>query len=422
MFGGFSSRSYFCQNPYNMYNYTKSTFFCAAALIFSFNLVAQQNLYQVIVLNEGYSDWQTGEVLEPATMGVYDPGLQVYAVVDTLEDAAFVSDAFVHDEMIFVAADGEILKYDANTHQLLQSVEVVGVRKMALKDGLIYVTRGDTDDQGLSLELDSYFQWFDLATLQLVGELLVSENGPQYSGEGIVISGDEVYVAINNAFAWGSEVGFFGAYNTVTDTYQEWDLGADGINPFHLFEVEDAIVSVNNRDYGSTSLSALNVAEATVETVQVSAANAGCLAAVALDQEVRFQITGEAAVRQTSPDALSVSTDWITDCPSFYGMAIDPVSGDVYGSVTDYSTYGFVQILDEAGVYVSEFECGVSPGVICMDVRELSDVAGASLTQDQVQNAQVRYDAAGRRLNNSSRIGGFTVDEQGRKSIMLNQR
>jgi hypothetical protein len=103
-------------------------------------------------------------------------------------------------------------------------------------------------------------------------------------------------------------------------------------------------------------------------------------------------------------------------------MAIDPVSGDVYGSVTDYSTYGFVQILDEAGVYVSEFECGVSPGVICMDVRELSDVAGASLTQDQVQNAQLRYDAAGRRLNNSSRIGGFTVDEQGRKSIMLNQR
>jgi hypothetical protein len=55
-------------------------------------------------------------------------------------------------------------------------------------------------------------------------------------------------------------------------------------------------------------------------------------------------------------------------------------------------------------------------------VRELSDVAGASLTQDQVQNAQLRYDAAGRRLNNSSRIGGFTVDEQGRKSIMLNQR
>ena len=43
--------------------------------------------------------------MQPATMGVYDPGLELYAVVDTLEDAAFVSDAFIFNEMIFVAAD-----------------------------------------------------------------------------------------------------------------------------------------------------------------------------------------------------------------------------------------------------------------------------------------------------------------------------
>ena len=54
-----------------------------ACLIFALNLHSQNHLHQVIVLNEGWSDWQTGEVIEPATMGVYDPGLQLYTLVDT---------------------------------------------------------------------------------------------------------------------------------------------------------------------------------------------------------------------------------------------------------------------------------------------------------------------------------------------------
>ena len=88
-----------------------------------------------------------------------------------------------------MAADGALLQYDANTYQLLQSVESVGIRKMAIHEGVVYVTRGDIDDQGMSLELDAYFQWYDAASLQLLGELTVSENGPQYATEGIAVAG-----------------------------------------------------------------------------------------------------------------------------------------------------------------------------------------------------------------------------------------
>ena len=84
---------------------------------------------------------------------------------------------------------------------------------------------GDIDDQGLSLQLDAYFQWYDAASLQLLGELTVSENGPQYATEGIAVADDRVYFAINNAFEWGNEVGFIGAYDTNSDEYLEWDLG-----------------------------------------------------------------------------------------------------------------------------------------------------------------------------------------------------
>ncbi|MDC0854585.1 hypothetical protein OAP59_02165, partial [Flavobacteriales bacterium] len=251
-----------------------------ACLIFAFNLHSQNHLHQVIVLNEGWSDWQTGEVIEPATMGVYDPGLQLYTLVDTVEGAAFVSDAVVFNETILVAADGALLQYDANSYQLLQSVEAVGIRKMAIHEGVVYVTRGDIDDQGMSLELDAYFQWYDATSLQLLGELTVSENGPQFATEGIAVAGDRVYFAINNAFDWGNEVGFIGAYDTNSDEYLEWDLGENGMNPYHLFAAGETVVSVNNRDYSSTSLSALDLAGQSVETVEVSEANSGCLAAI----------------------------------------------------------------------------------------------------------------------------------------------
>ena len=387
-------------------------------LIFSLSLHSQSHLHQVIVLNEGWSDWQTGEVIEPATMGVYDPGLQLYTLVDTLDGAAFVSDAAIFNETILVAADGALLQYDANTYQLLQSVESVGIRKMAIHEGVVYVTRGDIDDQGLSLQLDAYFQWYDAASLQLLGELTVSENGPQYATEGIAVADDRVYFAINNAFDWGNEVGFIGAYDTNSDEYLEWDLGENGMNPYHLFAAGETVVTVNNRDYGSTSLSALVLANQSVETVEVSEANAGCLAAIGIDSEVRYQISGESAVRQSNTQDLANSTPWISDCPSYYGMAVDPVSGQIYASVTDYSTFGLIEIRSESGEFLGQFDCGVSPGVICMDVRELSSISRLPLPIS-VRHRFQRVDVLGRALSNSGRLQGLTMDGQGRKVIVL---
>lgn len=402
----------------------RAVIFSSLAVIFcslvALNLKAQNYLHQVIVLNEGWSDWQTGEVIEPATMAMYDPGLATYAVVDTIEDAGFVSDALIFNEKIYVAADGALLKYDANSYELLQSENIVGIRKMVLHNSLIYITRGDVDDQGVSLELDSYFQWYDAETLELVGELTVYENGPQFATEGIALAGERIYFAINNAFDWGNEVGFLGAYDIIGDEYAQWDLGDNGINPYHVFEVGGTVVSVNNRDYGSTSLSGLNVDEDLVETIEVSEANAGCLAAVAVDSELRYQITGETVIRQSNAQDLSSSTAWISDCPSYYGMAIDEISGEVYGSVTDYSTYGLMEIRTSTGQLVSQFDCGVSPGVICMDVRTISGIV-SDLQQSSVAGAtEQQFDVSGRAMPLGP-IDGIMLDGRGHKVISLNR-
>jgi hypothetical protein len=45
---------------------------------------AQNQLHQVLVVNEGSYDYQTNAILEPVTIGSYNPVSQQYQVVDTL--------------------------------------------------------------------------------------------------------------------------------------------------------------------------------------------------------------------------------------------------------------------------------------------------------------------------------------------------
>ena len=397
------------------------TLILLATVAFLNQSIAQDYLHRVVVFSEGWSNWQTGEVIEPATLGVYDPGLQTFVVQDTLEDAGFVSDAVIHESSIYVAADGQVLRYDLNSFDLMASAPVIGVRQLAILDGLIYLTRGDVDAAGMNLELDSYLMWLDLETLDPVGELTVS-SGPGYATEGLVVHDEKLYIGVNNAFDWGNEVGFMGQYDPITDEYVEWDLGMEGKNPIHLFAQNDQIVSVNNRDYASTSLSWKMIGDETATTHVVAETNAGCLAAVMTsDGQLRYQVSGEAAIRQANQADLMSSTVWLDNVPEYYGMVIDPVSGDLYGAVTDYSTFGYVEIRTENGELTGQFDCGVSPGVICMDVRSLVSACGLPSPLQQ-KPSQWTFDALGRQILGVSSGYRFEVDEHGRKRvIILNQ-
>ena len=380
---------------------------------------AQAYLHQVFVLNEGWSDWQTGEVLVQPTLGVFDPALNVYETIAPIEGAGFISDAILANGALFVAADGQLLKYDADSFQLLASAAVAGVRQLAERNGMIYVTRGDVDEFGMNLPLDSYLQWFLAADLTWAGELTTA-NGPAYATEGLAWSGDRLYIAVNNAFDWGNEVGFIGEWDATTATYTEFDLGEEGKNPTRLFADDGQIITVNNRDYGSASLSSVMTDAATVQTHAVADATAGCLAAAVFQGQLKYQITGENAVRTSALDGLDESSTWLDDAPAFYGAAIDPVSGHWYGSVTDYTTYGLVEIRDEEGGIVSTFDCGVSPGVICMDVRNASDVSSVELGAVNRLGDGV-YDLTGRELPAHSFLKGLVIDAQGQKQVIIRQ-
>jgi hypothetical protein len=365
-------------------------------------LQAQDYVNAVWVLDEGLLDWQTGEMVDPAGVGVYNVEAETFTSIMTFPEASFTSNIIIADGAAYVGADNKIYKIDLNTFAVDAEVEVSGVRQLAYHDGLVYMTRGDVDDvTWASVEFESYLLWFDAETLSPVGELLASE-GVGYASEGIEIVDGVVYVAINNGFSWGQEVGILGVYDIESGTYTEHDLGEDGKNPAHIKVTESEVIMVNNTNWEATSLSrielpSLGAQVATVTTIYVDGVSAGCNAASLMGENLVFQVSGEMGMRMASVNDLSPSSDtWGPATDVFYRMAVNPINGDVYGAVTNFSDFAEVQILDVNGNFLSSFDAGVVPGGIAFDVREVVSV-GYVINEDGLDRSVIgEFDLMGR--------------------------
>ena len=322
----------------------------------------------VWVMNEGGS-------METPSVGVYDPIEATFTQVMAFEEAEFTTDVIIADGAAFAAADNMIYRFDLDTYEVEASVEMDGVRKLAYYDGLIYATRGEYDSETWgSVEFESYFVWFNAETLLWEGELPATE-GVGFDSEDLVIKNGVAYIAINNGFTWGDEVGLLGVYDIESGEYTEHDLGEEGKNTVHLRVTENEVLMVNNTDWSATSLSrvelpSLGAAEALVTTVAVSGVASGCNAASLIGDELVFQIVGEMGMRKASVSDLTPSPEmWGPATDVYYSMEVSPLNADVYATVTNFVDAGEVQILDVTGTLISSFQAGSIPGGMAFDVR-----------------------------------------------------
>ena len=118
----------------------KKTIYFLFALATSISIQAQEYVHQVLVLNEGYFDYTNNQIIEPASIGSYDPITEVYSNVLELEGMRFGSDMIIGENVYYVAADTKIFKIDINSHEILTSVTCEGVRNLCLLDDKIYAT------------------------------------------------------------------------------------------------------------------------------------------------------------------------------------------------------------------------------------------------------------------------------------------
>ena len=363
----------------------KKYYFLYLSLSLGFSSLAQTDvLYGVWVLNEGVQDWATGEMVVPASVGVYDVETAVFTEVMQFDSANFTTDIVIDGGFAYVGADDRIVKIDLESHEVVAEAWVQGVRYLDVYDGKVFMTRGDVDPVTWgSVVFDSYFLWFDAETLEQVGQL-PAEEGIGYSCEGFEIVDGKAYVAINNGFAWAQEVGKVGVYDVATGEYEEHDLGEEGKNPAHIKVVDGGVLTVNNTDWSATSLSrvdlvSLGAEESAVATQYVDGVSAGCNAASVLGEELVFQVSTEMGMRKANVGDLAlVEGTWGPGSDIYYRMAVNPLNSDVYATVTSFSAdaVGVVQILNSEGALISSFEAGNVPGGIAFDIRSVDSVGG----------------------------------------------
>ncbi len=347
-------------------------------LLFSVNTFATDYVHRVIIINEGYNDFNTGNQIVPVSLATYDPAMKTYAVFDEVEGARFATEAIVEGEYIYVAADSFLLKYDRNTLQLLAQQTVIGIRSIAAWNDKLIVTRGE-----YLMQISSFFQVYNQSDLSFDYEL-DTISGPKYATQNIEVVGDKAYFVINNAFDFPNYKGLLGVVDLINETYvNEFDLGADGLNPDNLMRDGDKLYTLNNKDFTGSSVSVINIDDETVVTTNLTHVTSGCGTSAFYLNNVWYQQYGSQKVHLFDPNNASVS-DSVEFNKNFYGLGVDPVNNLLYATTTDFVSTGMAYIYDASHALIDSFVCGVSAGNIAFDVRKVSGVRDNMLSSVKI--------------------------------------
>ena len=343
-------------------------------LFLSVSVQAQNYLHQAIILNEGYFDYQTNQILEPVTIGKYDPITQSYSVVNTLEGMRFASDVIIDGNFYYVAADSKIFKMDLNSHQEISSVSCPGVRNLGIYQNKIVATRGE-----YLTTYDSYLHVYDASNLTLIAAVDTIQ-GPKWATQNIVIDGSSAFIAVNNGYEWGNEKGIIGKLDLNALTYgNEIDLGPDGKNPDNLLKVGSFLYSVNNKDWSGASISKVALDGSSTSTVNIATASTGCGTSALRDDKLVYQISMETTLNEFDINGMNNVGPVSGHTLNYYELAQEPLSGNLFASETDFFSFGKVHVFDAGNNELSTFNVGISPGTIVFDVRpgsaNLNDLA-----------------------------------------------
>ena len=338
------------------------------ALSLSLVSFGQNYVHQVLVLNEGYYDYQTGIQGVPVTVGSFNPSTQTYQEVNTINGMRFASDLVIDGAVYYIASDSKILKFDLNTHAQLAEVNCPGVRNLGVYQGKLVATRGE-----YLTTYSSYLHVYDANTLSLIAAI-DTVVGPKWATQNVVLDGAKAYIAVNNGYEWGNEKGIIGVLDLNTLTYgNEIDLGPDGKNPDNLVKYGNFLYTVNNKDWSGSSISKVAF-DGSVNTTTNLAAATGCGTSSLRDDQIVYQISMQSDLNAFDINVMNNIGPVVGHQTNYYELAQEPVSGNFYCTETDYLTYGKVNIFDANNQEIAEFNAGVAPGTVVFDVRSSANL------------------------------------------------
>ncbi len=343
---------------------------------------SQSYVHQVYVLNEGYMDFQTNQILEPVTLASYHPQSQTYTIIDTIEGMRFASDALIAGDYLYIAADTKILKYNKYTNELVANVTCTGVRNLAVFQDKLVATRGE-----YQTTFSSYLHIYDANTLQLL-TAIDTVLGPKWASQNIIVDGIKAYIAVNNGYEIGNEKGIIGILDLNSLIYgSEVDLGENGKNPDNLVKKGEFIYAVNNRDWTGSSISKVGLNGVLQQTVNLSNASTGCGTSCLRNGNIIYQLAGDVMLHEFDVAVMNLSGPVASISKNFYEIAEDTINGLLYASSTDFFSYGTVDVYNSSNELLSSFDAGVSPGTVVFDVRtQASGIEESDLVMDIYPN------------------------------------
>ncbi|MAB74026.1 MAG: hypothetical protein CMC99_03630 [Flavobacteriales bacterium] len=358
-----------------------------ASLLFSVTAQAQNELW---VLNE-----------TPPSLGRIDLTSFAYQEVLSFEDVGYATDLEIQNDAAVVVLENRVVKVDLTSGQIVADTELLGAQEAALlEDGTVVVTRGGLDDAWQPLNLTSHLVWLDGDDLGLEGELLPTE-GPTLPSQEVTVVDGKVYIAVNNGWAWGQEAGRLGCWDVEQDTYSEWDLGEGAENPVALHVLDGDLFTVNNGDWSSTSVTRASLGDlSSTTTVVLDGVSVGCNASAFVDTKLAVQISGENGLRLLDGPSMVWEEGAVlnADAPSAYSLITHPTYGWTCAGVTDYVTFGEIQIRTEEGAMVATVPVGVSPGSLAWRSSEVSNLEEVALPA--TTTAAGEWDGLGRETGN----------------------
>ena len=345
---------------------------------------AQNYVHQALILNEGYFDYQTNQIIDPVTIGSYNPANQTYQIVDTLEGMRFGSDVIIDGNFYYVAADTKIFKMDLNTHQEVASVSCPGVRNLGIYQNKLVATRGE-----YLTSYSSYLHIYDANTLSLI-QAIDTVQGPKWATQNIVIDGSSAYIAVNNGYEWGNEKGLIGKLDLSNLSYgNEVDLGPDGKNPDNLLKSGAFLYTVNNKDWSGASVSKVALDGTSNSTLNLPSVGTGCGTSALRDDKLVYQISMETSLIEFDINLMNTNGPIAGHTLNYYELAQEPVTGQLYTSETDFFSFGTIHIFDDNNNELSNFNAGISPGTIVFDVRSSAGIAAIENTLSVYPNPAV---------------------------------
>lgn len=334
----------------------------SVVLFFSFIYCTYaQSLKQVLILNEGSFDFVNNKIIVPVSVGSYDPTSKQYTTLFDIPNARFASDIKLDGSTFWVAADQYLNQYQLSDNKLIRSKIVEGVRKVEFYQDYVIVTKGEYNKT-----LDSYVQILNKSDLSIAYSIPSSIQ--PFTTENISIHNDKAYIAVNNGFVFGEEVGKLLVIDLKTLSLESTiELGIDGKNPENLMVANNTLYSLNNKNYTGSSISKITIDQTqNVTTTNLPGVSSLCGTSALVDQAIIYQESGKTVVGSYS--LTDDQTKTLKDFgKSFYGLTYDPKSGYLYGGETDFFSYGQVFIYDRQYELVNQFSTSISPGYFVFD-------------------------------------------------------